>query len=183
MTCIVGLEHDGVVTIGGDAAAVEESRLSTYSEPKVFFVGPYLIGFCDSFRMGQLLRYRLKVPKQTTDDDMEHMCTVFVDAVRKCFHQGGFAKTTESEEAGGVFLVALNNRLYSIDSDYHVGHSRLGYDAIGCGDLIALGSMASSTGTANYRVRLALHAAATHSTSVAPPFTLLTTAPMSEEST
>lgn len=175
MTCIVGLEHDGLVTIGGDAAAVEDSRLTRYVEPKVFFVGDYLIGYCDSFRMGQLLQYRLKPPRQTVDDDMSHMCTVFIDAVRKCFHQGGFSKSDNNEESGGVFLVGYRGQLFCIDEDYHVGRSMLGYEAIGCGDHLALGSLASTTGNARARVEMALRAAALHSTSVAEPFTVLTT--------
>lgn len=182
MTCIVGLEHDGLVTIGGDAAAVEESRLTRYVEPKVFTVGEYLIGFCDSFRMGQLLQYRLKVPRQVAGvDDMTHLCTVFIDAVRKCFHQGGFAKTTEGEDAGGVFLVGYRGALYCVDEDYHLGRSMLGYEAIGVGDHFALGSLASTAGDPQARVHMALHAAALHSTSVAEPFTVLTTDPYTQE--
>ena len=180
MTCIVGLEHDGVVTIGGDAAAVEDSRLTRYVEPKVFTLGEYLIGYCDSFRMGQLLQYRLKPPKQTATDDLEHLCTAFIDAVRKCFHQGGFAKTTESEEAGGVFLVGYRGALYCVDEDYHVGRSMLGYEAIGCGDHLALGSLASTSGDPEARVQMALYAAALHSTSVAEPFTVLTQSPQEQ---
>ena len=175
MTCIVGLEYDGIVTIGGDAAAVEDSRLTRYVEPKVFTVGEYLIGYCDSFRMGQLLQYRLKVPRQIVDDDMAHLCTVFVDACRKLFHQGGFAKSNDSEDSGGVFLVGYRSALYCIDEDYHVGRSALGYEAIGCGDHFALGSLASTAGDPEARVEMALRAAALHSTSVCEPFTILTT--------
>lgn len=177
MTCIVGLEHDGLVTIGGDSAAVEDTRLTRYIEPKVFILGPYLIGYCDSFRMGQLLQYRLKVPKQTEADDMAHMATTFIDACRKTFHQGGFAKTSDGEDAGGVFLVGYRGALYCIDEDYHVGRSMLGYEAIGCGDHLALGSLASTSGDPVARVHMALHAAALHSTSVCEPFTVLTQSP------
>lgn len=181
MTCIVGLEHDGLVTIGGDAAAVEDSRLTRYHAPKVFHVGEYLIGFCDSFRMGQLLQYRLKPPKQVAGvDDMAHLCTTFVDAVRKCFQQGGYAKSDNNEESGGVFLVGYRGGLYCIDEDYHVGRSMLGYEAIGCGDHLALGSLASTSGDPAGRVELALRAAALHSTSVVEPFTILTTDPTLE---
>ena len=174
MTCIVGLEHDGTVIIGGDAAAVEDTRITRYTEPKVFTVGEYLIGYCDSFRMGQLLQYRLKVPRQIADDDMSHMCTVFVDACRKLFHQGGFAKSSDNEDSGGVFLVGYRGALYCIDEDYHVGRSMLGYEAIGCGDHFAIGSLASTQGDPAARVEMALRAAALHSTSVCEPFTVLT---------
>jgi ATP-dependent protease HslVU (ClpYQ) peptidase subunit len=174
VTCIVGLEHDGTVIIGGDAAAVEDTRITRYTDPKVFTVGEYLIGYCDSFRMGQLLQYRLKVPRQITDDDMSHMCTVFVDACRKLFHQGGFAKSSDNEDSGGVFLVGYRGALYCIDEDDHVGRSAHGYEAIGCGEEFALGSLASTTGNAKGRILKALEAAALHSTGVCEPFTVVT---------
>ena len=175
MTCIVGLEHDGRITIGGDAAAVEGMRISQRMDPKVFRVGPYIIGFSDSFRMGQLLRFSLDVPEQaSTSDDFEHLCTVFVDAVRHCLREGGFAKQSEGEESGGVFLVGYRGALYCIDEDYHVGRSAHGYEAIGCGEEFALGSLASTTGNAKSRILKALEAAALHSTGVCEPFTVVT---------
>jgi len=174
MTCIVGLEHDGTVTIGGDAAAIEDMRITVRTDPKVFTVDEYLIGFEDSFRMGQLLRFRLRVPAQKCDDDFEHMATAFVDAVRKCFTQGGFSKIDDGEESGGSFLVGYRGRLYAIDSDFHVGHAACGYEAIGCGAELALGSIASTTGRPDTRVRFALAVAARHSAGVCPPFTILT---------
>jgi hypothetical protein len=114
------------------------------------------------------------VPKQIVDDDMSHMCTVFIDACRKTFHQGGYAKTQDGEDAGGVLLVGYRGALYCIDDDYSVGRSALGYEAIGCGDHFALGSLASTSGDPEARVQMALYSAALHSTSVCEPFTVLT---------
>lgn len=175
MTCIVGLEHDGGVTLGGDAAAVEGLRVTVRTDPKVFTVGDdYLIGFEDSFRMGQILRFRLRVPSQKCADPFEHMATTFVDAVRKAFTAAGFARNDDGEESGGSFLVAYRGRLYAVDSDYHVGHSAAGYESIGSGSEFALGSLGSTIGPPERRVRLALTVAARHCAGVVPPFTILT---------
>lgn len=175
MTCIVGIEHDGKVTIGGDAAAVEPNRIVARYDEKVYTVGEYLIGFCDSFRMGQLLRFRLVVPKQKHGmSDYEHLCTVFIDSVRKCLSDGGFARTDQGEESGGAFLVGYRGRLYHVDTDYQVGRSMLGYEAIGCGTEYAIGSMASTTGKPERRIRKALTVASEHSTGVRGPFTIVT---------
>ena len=59
MTCIVGLEHDGKVYMGGDSAAVGGMDVYPSRIPKVFQAGRYLIGYTTSFRMGQLLQYGL----------------------------------------------------------------------------------------------------------------------------
>jgi len=63
MTCIVGIQHDGRVYIGGDSAGVAGYSITSRADAKVFTVGPYVMGFTSSFRMGQLLRYGLKAPK------------------------------------------------------------------------------------------------------------------------
>lgn len=175
MTCIVGIEHFPFVTIGGDSAGVEGSRITSRSDPKVFEVGPYLIGFTDSFRMGQVLRYRLTVPEQSPKvDDFEHLVTVFVEAVRECFKDAGIARDDDGEESGGTFLVGYRGRLYCVDSDYQIGRSSIGYDAIGCGAEFALGSLASTSGSPVRRVRRSLKAAELHSSGVCGPFTVLT---------
>lgn len=175
MTCIVGVEHDGGVTIGADSAAVGEMRITPRHDPKVFRVGPYLIGFTESFRMGQLLRFSLDVPEQTsTVSDFEHLCTVFVDSVRQCFREGGIARDDHGEESGGVFLIGYRGALYCVDEDYHVGRSLLGYEAIGCGADFALGSMATSTGAPRRRIARALEAATLHSAGVCAPYTIAT---------
>ena len=72
-----------------------------------------------------------------------------------------------------MFLVGYRGALYCIDEDYHVGRSALGYEAIGCGDHFALGSLASTSGNPKARVQMALYSAALHSTSVCEPFTVL----------
>lgn len=175
MTCIVGLEHPDGVTIGGDSAAAVDDSVDVVEAPKVFKVGEYLIGYCESFRMGQLLAYRLRVPEQKCADDLEHLATVFVDRVREVLHKGGVAKTTESEEGNvGALLVGYRGRLYSVETDYAVLRSARGYQAIGCGADFAIGSIGSTAGPAEKRVRLALTMAATHSGPVLPPFTILT---------
>jgi ATP-dependent protease HslVU (ClpYQ) peptidase subunit len=175
VTCIVGIEYEGTVTIGGDSAAVEGNRITVRSDEKVFVNGSYLIGFCDSFRMGQLLRYKLTVPKQKPQsDDFQHMATVFIDSVRKCFLAGGFAKTDQGEESGGVFLVGYKGALYCVDSDFHIGRASSGYEAIGCGEEFAIGSISSTTGKPERRVLKALTVAEQHSTGVCGPFTVLT---------
>ena len=175
MTCIVGLEHDGTVTIGGDSAAAADDTVDVVDAAKVFRVGEYLIGYCESFRMGQLLAYRLRVPEQKCDDDLEHLATVFVDRVREVLHKGGVAKSTDSEEGNvGALLVGYRGRLYSIETDYSVLRSTRGYQAIGCGADFATGSIASTTGAPERRVKFALTIAATHSGPVLPPFTILT---------
>jgi ATP-dependent protease HslVU (ClpYQ) peptidase subunit len=173
MTCIVGLVHNGDVYIGGDSAGVAGLSITIRSDEKVFGNGPFIMGFTTSFRMGQLLRYKLSPPAQTVHQgDMEYMVTSFIDACRTCFSQNGFGDKDAS--VGGNFLVGYHGKLYNIEGDYQVGVPKLPFDAVGCGSDLALGAMFATEGMSpEKRINAALSAAASFSAGVAPPFTIL----------
>ncbi len=179
MTAIAGVEHDGLVVIGGDSAGVAGWRLQVRADEKVFRKGQMIFGFCGSFRLGQLLRHALTLPRRHQDDDVDQWLVVdFIDSVRQVLKDKGNAqKEKEQESADGSFLLGYEGRLYLVDSDYQVGRTVHGFAAVGCGDEIALGALhatAHTTMTPQQRVRAALEAAAEFSAGVRPPFTILT---------
>lgn len=173
MTCIVGLVEDGKVYMGGDSAGTGGGYNQTIRrDPKVFRVGPYLIGYTSSFRMGQLLRFSLTVPDQDPrHDDERHMMTTFIEAVRSCLKDGGFATVSSNSESGGTFLVGYKGVLYEIGDDYQVGISECQYDAVGCGYQLALGAMYATSGKKpKERLQAALQAAEEFNAGVRGPF-------------
>jgi ATP-dependent protease HslVU (ClpYQ) peptidase subunit len=176
MTCIVGIVQNGKVYIGGDSAGVAGYSITVRADEKVFKKGEFIMGFTTSFRMGQLLRYKLIIPFHKPGvDTYEYMVTEFVEAVRQCLKDGGYSRNNSGEELGGTFLVGYKGELFTIDGDYQVGKSLLGYDAIGCGEDIAKGSMFTSCRLADVspdEILLdALKAAEQFSTGVRGPFT------------
>jgi 20S proteasome alpha/beta subunit len=176
MTCIVGISDGQTVTIGGDSAGSDGWHVAVRSDSKVFQVGSYLMGFTTSYRMGQLLRYSLHVGEPDTWDVDRFMATVFIDAVRGCLSEGGYAKTEDGQEQGGQFLVGIHGRLYVIDADYQIGHTVSGYAAVGSGYLVALGSLHSTAELpvgSRQRAVMALEAAAELTGGVRPPFTVV----------
>jgi ATP-dependent protease HslVU (ClpYQ) peptidase subunit len=176
MTCIVGLAEKNVVYMGCDSAGVAGYDITVRSDEKVFQNGPFLIGFCGSFRMGQLLRYKLEVPVQADGQDtMHYMVTDFVDAVKDCFAKNGFGSMNEkTDNRGGLFLAGYRGVLYRIDYDFQVGISSNQYESVGCGKDLALGAMyALSNKKPVERVGLALEAAAKFSGGVVGPFLIL----------
>lgn len=173
MTCIVGVAHGGAVIIGGDSAGVAGWSLTVRKDAKVFRRGPMAFGFTTSFRMGQILRYSLKVPDHP--DGMaedEYMATRFVDAVRESLKDGGYASKDNEREEGGHFLVGYRGRVFHVGGDYQVGESVHGFAAVGCGEDIALGSLWQSRGYADPHQRAAdaLAAAEQFSAGVRGPF-------------
>jgi hypothetical protein len=174
VTCIAGLIHDGKVYMGGDSAGVAGYGLTVRSDVKVFKNGPFLMGFTTSFRMGDLLRYSFNPPKHHPDVEIRrYMVVDFVNAVRQCLKDGGYASNDKGEESGGTFLVGYKGRLFKIDGDYQVGESLDGYDAVGCGYQIASGSLFSTHNLdPRKRIEIALEAAERHSAGVRGPFHL-----------
>jgi ATP-dependent protease HslVU (ClpYQ) peptidase subunit len=176
MTCIVGIQTTEGVLLGGDSAGLSGWVRIHRADPKVFEHGAYVIGFTTSFRMGQLIRYAdLPKPLDRQGDELDRfMVTEFIDAARKAFKDGGWAEKDKDQEKGGDFLVGVNGVLYRIASDYQIGRSLDGYQACGSGWEIALGALhATQNLKPTTRINRALEAAAHHSGSVHPPFTVV----------
>lgn len=180
MTCIVGLidKKNDKVYIGGDSAGVGGLDIRERKDVKVFKVGEFVIGCTSSFRMIQLIRFSFNPPKIHADVDVyRYMCTEFVDALRQCFKNGGFAKTVNGEESGGTFLVAYKNRLFEIEDDFQVAENFDDYSSCGCGFKYALGALnvVDDTLSPEDKIKKALETAVKFSAGVRPPFVIETT--------
>lgn len=141
MTCIVALESNGKVYMGGDSAAVGNYDLQTVVNPKVFVREDFIIGYTTSFRMGQLLQYDMEIPLNEGEDDLKFLVSRVITAVRLCFKDGGYTTITNNNEVGGSFLLGYRGKLYSIASDFQVTRFSDGFAAVGCGESFALGAL------------------------------------------
>lgn len=178
MTCIAGIAEDDVVYLAGDSAGCSGWDLTIRADPKVFTNGPYVMGFTSSFRMGQILRYAFSPPAPETADLHGFMCTAFVDALRTCLKDAGWAKKDSEQEQGGTFLVGVSGQLFRLESDYQVGSAADTYDAVGCGAAAALGALhvTGDTGLLPVqRLGKALAAAERFSNGVRGPVTVVRT--------
>jgi len=187
MTCIAGYIDKKTKTtyMGADTAGVSGYIISRRKDSKIFSrTNPYgnsmLIGFTGSFRMGQLLRYKLTIPKHIKNiDTYEYMCTYFIDEVKNILTENGFTKIVNNQNEIGKFLVAYNQRLFIIDSDLQVGESQLNYNACGSGGDIALASMRTldNYSKENYSgeaiINTALQVSEDFCSSVRKPFVIL----------
>lgn len=172
MTCIVAIKDGGKVHMGCDSIGTDGWRKDARTKPKLFRVGPLLIGSSGSFRMSDLLREHVTAPKLLPDEDaVRWMVKEFIPTIREQFKSGGFARVKDGAEAGGQILVALRGRLFFIDSDYQVGETSRDYDCLGSGEPFAMGSLFSTHGQpVGDRLRIALEAAHEMCATVSPPF-------------
>lgn len=167
----MGLVSKGKVYMGGDSAGASGWLVRPLQNPKVFKVGPFIIGGTGSVRMSNVLQYHLKVQPQDGESDHEYMVRQFAEAVRATLKEHGVAKIDNNVEEGGTFLVGYRGHLYWADSDFQITEHTDGYDACGCGQEFALGAMMALEGLPpKKRVKRALEIAAHFSGGVLPPF-------------
>jgi ATP-dependent protease HslVU (ClpYQ) peptidase subunit len=182
MTCIVAIAQNGTVYMGADHAASDDKTgwILARKDPKVFKVGQYGIAFTDSFRMGQILQYNWSPPKYTptkTNSGLDKfMRTKFVDSVKDAFRAQGFgSQVSGQEDEGGIFLIGVEGRIFTMDEDFHIGENIVNYMAEGSGGHIALGALHATKNQKNpkMRLKLALEAAAEFNMAVSAPFTYI----------
>jgi len=177
MTVIVGVVDKAADTvyIGGDRALVAAGGTKTLlAEPKVFRNGEFLIGAAGSCRAAQILQYDFKPPEQTGKDVMRYMVSVFIKKLRECCKTAGYATAENERESGPTAILGYKNRLFVIYSDYQVAEHKADFIAVGSGKGYALGAMfATKNLPPRERIQLALEAAASHDSYVAPPFDTL----------
>lgn len=174
MTCIAALVRDGQVWLGADSAAVGGWTLQLRNgRSKLFRVGDMLIGCTSSFRMVDLLRYRLAAPPDDIPDLHRYLATDWIDEVREVFGKGGFRKRENERESGGTFLVGWRGCLFDVDDDFQVGEPASGYSAVGSGIEVALGALCVASRLdlePEMVIRAALEAAEAHNIGVRGPF-------------
>lgn len=175
MTCVAGLVHEGKVYIAADSQGSSALRHSSRKDEKVFQIEDILFGFASSYRGGQVVHYWFGKPKHDKNTSVdEYMHRFLVPAVRKVMADNGTLwKKEDIESSLAQFLIGYRGRLFTIDTDFQVGETHCGYDAIGSGASVAIGALyatRNSTEDPPTRLIAALEAAETHSRGVGGPF-------------
>jgi len=179
MTCIAAVKVKDSIWVGGDSAGVSESALTIRKDSKVFRNGNFLIGFTSSFRMGQILRYKLKNPKHIESiTPVEYLNTIWIDEVRNTFKTEGYSDITSNVESGGCFIGAYKGVLFSVHSDFQIAIPALDFEAVGSGGEIAKGSLytqkvLNKNKDGKSMVKLALQSAEKMNAYVRKPFKIM----------
>lgn len=175
MTCVIGHRTEEGIWIGADSAGTDGWGSQTIrADTKVFQRGGFTMGFCGSFRMGQVLRFNLKArPQPPKMPDYEYMVRIFIEDVRTVLKEAGVTYVDHKVESGGTFLVAYRDGLYHVEDDFQVGMGAESYHCIGSGATVASGAMAILTADEvepPVAIKRALKVASEQDAYVAPPF-------------
>ena len=155
MTVIIGCTDGKNYAIGGDSGAFDEGGLYQLTgEPKVWKSGDALIGGAGSFRIIEIARRSgLSDPHALRNHLME-------------LNPGG----------EWSLLVVTKKALYELCDDFSVVKFKENYAAIGAGNSVATGAIATLAETKvepDTAVRVALKITARHCNMAMPPFTVV----------
>jgi len=173
MTCVVGLEHHGRVFMGGDRCSSNDVTKTKTAKPKIFKKGPFLIGFSGSFRYADIIQYNVEFPKKSKKmSEEEYLFTVIVEQIRETLSDKGM--NLDEDKFTDNALIAYKGKLYELQCDLSLVRNVHGFNAIGNGKEVALGSFYSTIHLPpEERVEMALRAAAEFSQGVSEPFDIL----------
>ena len=182
MTCIVGLISEGTITMGADAATTYGSHLiRTSAESKMFVSDGFIMGFCGSPRVRQLMEHAFTAPERLGSYSVEkYIVTSWAEAARTALRtNGALQKQNEIESLldGSRFLVGHEGMLFEISNNLSACRFSPSYLATGSGWEVAMGSLFSTEGsqrTAEGRVLKALEAAEEFIATVRGPFDVKT---------
>jgi ATP-dependent protease HslVU (ClpYQ) peptidase subunit len=174
MTIVLAETEDQTVTFAADSAGSWGDEIYTIDLPKAFTLGPYLFGYCGSYRIGQVLRHCLELPEPPASDPEKFLVREVVPILRQAVvDQGAAADGRFFLGEKTTILVAFRGRIWSIGTDLAV-FPELSYAAIGSGRLRAYGALhalnAAGVEPARRRLELALTATAEHTANVRPPW-------------
>lgn len=171
MTCVVAIKKDNSILLGADSAASGNNRIVQRKDKKVFKRRGIGFGFAGSFRIGQLIKYQLKIPKRPANMyNEEYVFNCLLGEIIKLLKANRLVKKNMME---CNLLIAYSGQVYKVDSDFQIELVEDDYAAIGDGEDVALGALFAlkdSEMTENEKAEIALKASSKYCTTVSEPF-------------
>lgn len=178
MTCIVGIQGRNTVWIGGDSAATSgDGSQMLIADKKVFVNGDIAFGICGSPKIIDPLMFT-KFTKQTKGmNDREYVSTVLVPEIKGAFEAAGckVQHPQYGEIFEGAILFGTKGKLYRMEANFQLVTDAHGFDSVGSGSDIAIGSLHATKNdkNAHRRILTALQASAIANAGVRPPFAIV----------
>lgn len=173
MTCIAALKHDGKVYMAGDRGASDDNIILALQAPKVWKIGPYVIGYAGCLD-GERIRYNFKPTAPNIKDTDKFMQTRFIKELRE-FYNEFWVDTTKDGDLG--LIIGIRGEIYEHSAvDMSLSKYTLPYMALGSGSEYAYGVLFATDKQKNARNRVlqAVNSAIKFSTSCTGPVDIVT---------
>lgn len=155
MTCVIRyLDKDNdCVYLGGDSLGSNGWTKTVYKQRKVFHskdTDNLIIGLSGTFNFQALEYEKLFDELELLKDkiDREYLITKFVPKLREIVNKYN-ANTNKNSlnQMEGELLFGYKNQLFQVQCDYSLLEPSIGFNAIGCGYQVALGSLYTTKDT------------------------------------
>jgi ATP-dependent protease HslVU (ClpYQ) peptidase subunit len=173
MTCIAALKQEGKVYMAGDRGASDDNIILALEAPKVWKIGPYLIGYAGGLD-GERIRYNFKPTAPNIKDTDKFMQTKFIKELRE-FYNEFWVDTSKDGDLG--LIIGIRGEIYEHSAvDMSLSKYTLPYMAMGSGSEYAYGVLFATDKQKNARNRVlqAVNAAIKFSTSCTGPVDIVT---------
>lgn len=178
MTCIVGIQKGKKVWLGGDSAATGgDGSQMLIADKKVFVNDGIAFGICGSPKIIDPLKYTKFTRRERGQDDREYVSTVLVPEIKAAFMEAGCVvqHPQHGELFEGAILMGVEGKLYRMECNFQLITDAYGFDSVGSGSDIAIGSLHATKNDRDPRKRIikALEASAIANAGVRPPFAVV----------
>ncbi|EOR9074223.1 hypothetical protein FOI42_RS03815 [Escherichia coli] len=156
MTCIIAYTDGNTSFIAGDKLGSNGFTKAIQTEPKVFekeFIKidesglnrtkeVMAMGYTSSFRMGQLLTYKLDLPEQQSNQTFsQYLVLEVIPRIRTLFKEEWGARDTTQDVGGGQFIILHNHTIYEVQEDFSVLQPKTQITSVGSGTYHAIAAM------------------------------------------
>jgi ATP-dependent protease HslVU (ClpYQ) peptidase subunit len=154
MTCIAVVrdEINNKIFMAGDRGASDDGTILALDAPKVWKIGPYLIGYAGSMD-GERIRYNFHPSAPNIKDTDKFMQTKFIKELRE-FYNDFWVDTSKDGDLG--LIICIRGQIYEHSSaDMSLSKYTLPYLAMGSGAEYAYGVLYATDKQKNARNRVA----------------------------
>lgn len=136
MTCIAVVRHENKIFMAGDRGASDDDTILILSTPKVWKLGPYLIGYAGTLD-GERVRYNFNPYVPDIKDIDKFMQTKFIKQLRQ-FYNDWWVDTSKDADLG--LIICVKGNIYEHNAvDMSLSKYTGDYLAMGSGAAYAYG--------------------------------------------
>jgi ATP-dependent protease HslVU (ClpYQ) peptidase subunit len=151
MTCIAVVRHENKIYMAGDRGASDDDIILNLTTPKIWKIGPYLIGYAGSLD-GERMRYNFNPYVPDIKNLDKFMQTKFIKQLR-AFYTDFWVDTTKDADLG--LIICIKGQIYEHNAmDMSLSKYSLNYLAMGSGSQYAYGYLAATEKSKDPRKRV-----------------------------
>jgi ATP-dependent protease HslVU (ClpYQ) peptidase subunit len=150
MTVLAVVRHEGKIFMAGDRGASDDNTILSLTAPKVWKLGPYLIGYAGALD-GERIRYNFNPYVPDIKDTDKFMQTKFIKQLRN-FYNDWWVDTSKEGDLG--LIICIRGQIYEHSSvDMSLSKYNLDYLAMGSGAEYAYGYLNATENSKDAQVK------------------------------